>query len=252
MKKLLLHEKFMMGLVLLNVAAIFIQECGINNIILTIIDIVCSAFFVAEMIVKHLEYGLKGYWQNGWNMLDGIVTLITLPALTAYFVPNVADYGFIIALRALRVFKLFRTARRFPNIKEIWNGFTLALRQSAAFLLAYFIIIIIIAMFNSALFSHAAPEYFKTPLDGIYSMFQMFTIEGWYDIPNTVVGNMPSVWVHVIRIYFCLLLIGGGIIGMSLINSIFVDALAADNNDDVKKKLDSLEEKINILIKNKQ
>ena len=97
MKKLLLHEKFMMGLVLLNVAAIFIQECGIDNIILTIIDIVCSAFFVAEMIVKHLEYGLKGYWQNGWNMLDGIVTLITLPALTAYFVPNVADYGFIIA-----------------------------------------------------------------------------------------------------------------------------------------------------------
>ena len=106
-------------------------------------------------------------------------------------------------------------------------------------------------MFNSALFSHAAPEYFKTPLDGIYSMFQMFTIEGWYDIPNTVVGNMPSVWVHVIRIYFCLLLIGGGIIGMSLINSIFVDAMAEDNNDEVLQKLEQIEQQLKELQESK-
>jgi len=31
---------------------------------------------------------------------------------------------------------------------------------------------------------------------------------------------------------------------MSLINSIFVDALAADNNDEVLKKLDHLEKKL--------
>jgi voltage-gated sodium channel len=52
-----------------------------------------------------------------------------------------------------------------------------------------------------------------------------------------------------VRVYFCTLLIGGGIIGMSLINSIFVDALAADNNDDVKAKLDVLEQKIDALQK---
>ena len=55
---------------------------------------------------------------------------------------------------------------------------------------------------------------------------------------------MPEVWAHLIRIYFCLLLIGGGIIGMSLINSIFVDALAADNNDDVKAQLNKMEQAI--------
>ena len=35
---------------------------------------------------------------------------------------------------------------------------------------------------------------------------------------------------------------------MSLINSIFVDALAADNNDDVKAKLDILEQKLDRLM----
>ena len=63
-----------------------------------------------------------------------------------------------------------------------------------------------------------------------------------------MVGNLAPVWMHVIRLYFCLLLIGGGIIGMSLINSIFVDALAADNNDDVKAKLDDMERKLDRLL----
>ncbi len=237
----------MLAVVLLNVAVIFLQECGMVSPVLDVIDIVCTLLFVVEMGVKHFALGVGGYWRNGWNVLDGVVTLISLPALLAYFVPSLADYSFIIAFRALRVFKLFRTARRFTNIKEIWMGFRLALRQSAAFLLGYFIIIVVVAVFNSALFGKVAPEYFATPLDGVYAMFQLFTVEGWYEIPNAVAGGLAPGWLHVVRVYFCLLLIGGGIIGMSLINSIFVDALAADNNDDVKAKLDQLEQKIDRL-----
>ena len=247
MKKFILSERTTLSIVLLNVAVIFLQECGVESVVLNTIDVVCTIFFVIEMLIKHIVWGFKGYWRDGWNVLDGLVTIISLPALLPYFIPTFSDYSFVIAFRALRVFKLFRTARRFPNLKEIWGGFRLALRQSAAFLLGYFIIIVVIAMFNSALFGKASPEYFATPLDGIYSMFQMFTVEGWYEIPNAVVGNLAPIWLHIVRTYFCLLLIGGGIIGMSLINSIFVDALAADNNDDVKDKLNLLEKKLDTL-----
>ena len=38
---------------------------------------------------------------------------------------------------------------------------------------------------------------------------------------------------------------------MSFINSIFVDAMAADNNDDVKEKLNEIEKKIDLLINEK-
>lgn len=247
MKNIFLRERAMLTVVLINVVIIFLQECEFEIFILNAIDVVCTVLFVIEMVVKHIAFGVRNYWRNGWNVLDGIVTLISLPALLSYFFPSMSDYSFIIAFRALRVFKLFRAARRFPNLKEIWTGFRLALRQSAAFLFGYFIIMVIIAMFNSALFGKTAPEYFSTPLDGIYSMFQMFTVEGWYEIPNAVVGNMAPLKLHVVRTYFCMLLIGGGIIGMSLINSIFVDALAADNNDDVKAKLDQLEQKLNVM-----
>lgn len=46
------------------------------------------------------------------------------------------------------------------------------------------------------------------------------------------------------RIYFSILLFLGGNIGMSLVNSIFVDAMAADNNDEVLEKLSQLERKL--------
>lgn len=234
----------MLVVVLLNVLVIFLQGCGLENPVMSALDILCTILFVIEMGVKHHEYGLRGYWSQGWNVLDGVVTIITLPALMIYFMSDFWDLKILIAFRAMRVFKFFRAARHFPNLPEIWKGFKLALRQSAGFLLGYFIIIVVIAMFNSALFSKSAPEYFATPLDAIYSVFQLFTVEGWYEIPNAVVGGMSPVWVHIIRTYFCLLLIGGGIIGMSLINSIFVDALAADNNDEVKAQLADMEQKM--------
>lgn len=43
----------------------------------------------------------------------------------------------------------------------------------------------------------------------------------------------------------------GGIIGMSLVNSIFVDAMAEDNNDEVLRKLECIEKQLNELTQSK-
>jgi voltage-gated sodium channel len=59
-----------------------------------------------------------------------------------------------------------------------------------------------------------------------------------------------------VRLYFCALLIFGGIIGMSFINSIFVDAMMSDNNDDLvahidemRKSLDEMKKQLDALQK---
>ena len=48
-------------------------------------------------------------------------------------------------------------------------------------------------------------------------------------------------------LYFCVQLVLGGIIGMSFINSIFVDAMVSDKNDEVEAKLDELNRKLDKL-----
>jgi voltage-gated sodium channel len=48
-------------------------------------------------------------------------------------------------------------------------------------------------------------------------------------------------------LYFAILLLGGGILGLSLVNSIFVDAMVSDNTDELEKQVSQLSEKIDIL-----
>ena len=80
-------------------------------------------------------------------------------------------------------------------------------------------------------------------------MFQICTVEGWYDIPNTLAEyyGASTIMAIFIRMYFCILLLLGGVIGMSFINSIFVDAMAADNNDEVLNKLEILQQSLDKL-----
>ena len=54
------------------------------------------------------------------------------------------------------------------------------------------------------------------------------------------------------KIYFSLFLFTGGIIGVSLINSFFVDAMAEGNNEDVLIKLEELEKMIKSLQEQKE
>ena len=159
------------------------------------------------------------------------------------------DLSFLLVLRLIRTLRFMRVLHFFPNFNQLIKSFKIALRESNAILLCFFVLITIFGLINCSLFKDIAPEYFATPMDAIYSVFRICTIEGWYDIPDTIAAATSPVIGRIVRFYFCLLLIMSGIIGMSFINSIFVDAMVADNNDDVKEKLDEIEKKIDELSK---
>ena len=46
------------------------------------------------------------------------------------------------------------------------------------------------------------------------------------------------------RFYFVIVVLIGGIFGMSLANAIFVDEMTMDNNQDLEKKIDDLFEEL--------
>ncbi|MBO7367279.1 MAG: ion transporter [Paludibacteraceae bacterium] len=243
MKKLLLNEKVIFCVIIVNAVCIFLQESGVTNTWIDIIDVLCTFIFMAEMYCKQRELGIKGYWSDGWNRLDGMLVIISIPSVIALFVPDVwlSDLSVLLVLRVLRIFRFFRMVRIFPDFKKIATNSGVAIRQCYAIFIGFFILIVAFALIGCALFGGKAPEYFGTPVEAIYSTFRLFTIEGWYDIPDAVAASSSPLWAHLARIYFCFLLILGGIIGMSLINSIFVDAMVSDNNDDVKRQLTEME-----------
>ena len=253
LKALFLNEKFILSIILLNAIVIYLQTSGINYVWIQILDIACTLIFIIEMAVKHHELGLKGYWSSGWNRLDGILVIISIPSILAYIIPNdLSDLSFLLVLRLIRAFRFLRVMHFFPNFNKIIKGFKLALRESYGILLCFLVLIIMFGLINCSLFQDIAPAYFATPLESIYSVFRICTIEGWYDIPDSIAAATTPALGPVVRFYFCLLLIMGGIIGMSFINSVFVDAMVADNNDDVKAKLDEIEKKLDQLLEDKE
>lgn len=244
LRRLFLNDKLILAVILINSAIIYAQVAGYDNLFVNVADMVCTLIFLVEMIVKHAEYGVRGYWKDGWNRLDGTLVILSLPSLLAMFVPlGMLNLSFLLILRLLRVLRFFRVLHFFPNFSKVVQGFTKAMRESYAILLSFFVIIVIFGLINCSLFGEADPDHFRTPLRSIYAVFQICTVEGWYEIPNTVAAYYggSTVAAEFVRIYFCALLILGGIIGMSFINSIFVDAMVSDNNDDVKEQLDEMQ-----------
>lgn len=240
-RRFFLNDTIILLLVILNTLSVFIGGWYPQNYAFTVADCIFTVLFLIEAIVKIGHYGWKGYWESNWNKFDFIITILAVPSLLNIFIPGAIPTNVLLAFRVLRVFKVFRLFRFIPNISAILKGIRLAMKASFVVAVGFVVLLLVLSILTSAIFGNFAPEYFENPGLALYSTFRMFTIEGWYEIPDLISTRASEGMAVFSRIYFALELFIGGILGMSLINSIFVDAAVSDNNDEVMKKLDRIE-----------
>lgn len=114
-------------------------------------------------------------------------------------------------------------------------------------LVAFFVFVFIAAIFSCYLYQDIAPQYFGDPIVSYYSMFKVFTIEGWNTIPDEITVKM-GIWpAFFTKFYFIVALVLGGLIGLSIVNSIFVDAMVSDNNDDLESQVNTMQKEMQTL-----
>ena len=244
-RKLLLNDRVIFALIIINAVAIFISGFPQVDPVLkqwfTGADNAITIAFVLEAVFKIQRDTWRGYIRDGWNVFDFILVALALPSLASIFLGgDMEAYGIFLVLRAARVVKLLRSVRFFPNVDELVSGVVRAAKASFVVLIAFVITLLIAALFSQRLFATVSPEHFGDPAKALYSTFKIFTVEGWFDIPDEVTAEMPTVARFFSRGWFILILMGGGIFGLSLVNSIFVDAMVADNNDALEAKVDAL------------
>ena len=237
----------MLMAIVLNTAVMFIGGFWPDSLLFELSDALFTLVFLCEAIAKIAEYGWRGYWKNGWNKFDFIILLIALPSLAGPFIELSMGTNAILALRSMRLFKSFKMLRFIPNIHKLLKGLKLAVRASLLVFIAFVLFLVIFSILSSTIFGTIVPEYFGNPAISLYSVFRLFSVEGWYELPDAIAQNGTPFWGFFARCYFSVLMFLGGIIGMSLVNSIFVDAMAEDNNDEVLEKLRQIEELLNIL-----
>lgn len=248
MKKLFLNDVFILWLILLNSAILFMGGYFPNanhKFLLSIADNVITALFIIELVVKFKELGVKCYLSSNWNKLDFILIVLSIPALLAFILNlNVVDFSFLLVFRIMRVFKAFRFFKFIPDIGKLTAGVRRALKTSVFIFLGFFIYIFITGIFSYNLFHKTGSDYFSNPLISLYSTFKIFTIEGWFDIPEQITKNFSNVGSFFTYLYFVFIVLTGGVFGLSLVNSIFVDSMVSDNNDELEIKIDNLDAKI--------
>ena len=65
-------------------------------------------------------------------------------------------------------------------------------------------------------------------------MFKVFTVEGWFTIPDEIAAAAASPVVGwAVRGFFAFAVTTGGILGLSMANAVFVDEMVMDNNRDL-------------------
>ncbi|MFY0606915.1 MAG: ion transporter [Cyclobacteriaceae bacterium] len=249
--KIFTNEWLIITAILGNSVLLFIlgYEEFHSNSLLAIIDHGFTIFFILEVLVKVALNGWKSYISDSWNKFDFILVAISIPSIFEMII-HIPDMSYLLVFRLLRVMRILRFMRFIPNITRMMEGIARAFRASIFVFAALVIYNILLAVLSSHLFRNEAPEMFGDPLISLYSIFQVFTLEGWNEIPSTIIANAdPESWKPLLtRLFFFVVVLTGGIFGMSIMNAIFVDEMVMDNNEGLESKVDELSDKLDKLI----
>ncbi len=248
LKRFFLNDFCILYLIIANAILIFIQEFELKGNILDYFEPVFTLLFIVEMTIKISETGFSRYIGDGWNKVDFILIIISIPSLAVIFYSDsTLQLNIFLTLRVFRVFKFFRLVRFFPNVSSLVSSVQRALKASYIVIAGFFLLVFIVSLVTCSLYKNIVPEYFGNPLDSFYSIFRLFSVEGWYEIPDLIATRTSQMIGLFSKLYFIVLLLCGGILGLSLVNSIFVDAMVSDNNDELQNEVSQLSDKIEIL-----
>ena len=246
--RFLIAEPLIIFLILLNTAVLFLDEFPeihqATNGKLLIIDYACILYFILEAAIKIIAQGFNGYWKSAWNRFDFIIVVASLPTLLAPIL-DVQVFSIVLVLRMGRLFRFFRVLRFIPNAEHLLVGIVRSLKASVGVFITLFILLLVFSMGATILFGKIAPEYFGNPLLSLYALFKVFTVEGWFEIPDQLAENgVSGTDIFMLRGYFIAAVTLGGVLGLSLANAVFVDEMTADNTDKVEKMVENLQDEM--------
>ncbi len=247
-------ERNVLILIVLNAIVITLMYFPLfrGHPLLEAVDKVITLIFVLEVISKITLFGWRGYFSAGWNRFDFLLIAVSVPSLLVGFlpVPNTSFWSVLRLFRLLRLLKLFQFI---PHLEQLLAGLRRAIRAS-------FLIMAVLALFNFVFalmtchfFSRLVPDLFGDPFVAMYSIFQIFTAEGWNEIPAEIaaaVKNQPdgsASWIPpyavivLTRIYFATMFLFGGVFGISLANAVFVDEMTIDNTRALETQVGQLQ-----------
>lgn len=249
MLKILLNNRFISGLILVNtIVTILLSFDTPYSNFLQIVDNSITLIFLVEIIYKIYFYK-KDFFGSAANIFDMVLVFVaSISLIFILYLPDYStDFNYLLLLRVFKLFKFIRFGKFIPNFSRLLRDFGRAIKASLSLIIGAGILMIIVSTILTYIFKDSYPQFFGNPFDSAYTVFRMLTIEGWYEIPDAMAADQPFLSSVLIRLFFSLFVFVGGMLGMSFFTSLIVDELVSDNNRELADKVESLESKIDEL-----
>lgn len=120
-------------------------ELSVRNNLIEKAEYVFTIIFTLECLLKCAAYGLwrgkQAYIKNGWNILDGLIVILSILGL----LPNAPNFTM---LRSFRVLRPLRSISKLPQLRKIVSGFIASLSELANVMVLLLFILVCFALFG--------------------------------------------------------------------------------------------------------
>jgi len=193
------------------------------------LDRIVIAFFVFELTLKLIAYGLS-FFRNAWNVFDLFVVGVGL-------LPQTEGMS---ALRGLRVIRALRLLSAIPQMRAVVQSLLDALPGMGAVVVMLSIVYYVFAVMATIMYGADFPVWFGSLGASFYSLFQIMTLEGWSDgIVRPVMLVHPNAWL-----FFVPFIIVTAFSVLNLFIGLLVTTMQQAVEDESKAALQAVEEEV--------
>lgn len=154
-----------------------------------VIDQIVLVVFAIEIVLKWMD-SFWLFWNDGWNVFDVLITVVSaIPEVLSLFAEVASiDEGLITKIRVVRVFRALKTIARFDALRIIVSATFKTLKAMKTIVQLLLILAFVYAVFGIYLFEN----YTKKNVDGYvythrfqhlaiagFTLFQVLTYDHW-------------------------------------------------------------------------
>lgn len=240
MTSIVINTKNIKGIGELPLAVLILTQCILfgleskleNHSILNFLQLSIDWIFFGDLIIRMRSRG----WQYLCSPLNIFDTIIIIVSVVGHLFAS--DIQTFTALRVIRLLRMFRVLSFTPHVEHIIRGIGRALKASRGVFLMLIVLVTFFSILGYLLFRTSIPSHFSDPLLASYTVFSLFTVEGWNELPSLVTDS--SFDYYLIRGYVISVIIFGSFFALSLANAIFIDEMVMDNNSELEKRVERL------------
>ena len=260
-RKPIINDQILLILILLNVFIIYLHSFDSFKFyydILDVIDVCLTIIFTLEITTNIFQSSGRNFKEkflkfhsDKWNKIDFYSVLLAIPSIGVLFVDDLEIFAGFTMLRTLRIFKILRVIEFIPEGKKISSKLLKALKGVFFIIVAFIIYSIIVSLISVTLFKSSGPSFFSNAFDSFFTIFKIFSGDGFSDVVAEIISNSSLEFGYFTKLYFVMIVFTGSILGLSLINSVFINQMS---NFDKKgeSEINSLESKLDEVLKNQE